>query len=493
MNRRTFLASIGAGVLASTPLLRAMASDNLPEFLRFSSAERDNTAHFLNRVAFGARPGDAEKVRQMGFEAYIEQQMNPDAIWNMDCLRRLGNYFTLDMTGRELFDRNGQAEEVAQQLKGATLLRAVYSEAQLWEVMTSFWLDHFNVYHAKDHCQLLVTLYDRDTIRAHAFGRFRDLLGATARSGAMLLYLDNSKSLKWYPNENYAREIMELHTVGVGHYTEDDVKAVARCLTGWTYVLQPTSRNWGNFAFHHNGHDTDEKVVLGTVIPAGGGVEDGERVLDILAAHPNTARRISEKLCRRFIGDVPPTSIIDAAARTFIDTDGDIRAVLRTILFSDEFWQAPPKFKRPFEYTVSLLRQIGADMTSPVRDPLFGYLQRMGHLPFNWVFPDGYPDVESRWMGSLLDRWSLAIEAVQGTLPGVRVDLLGTAAQQGISGDPQEVIAFFAALMLGRSLTQNESDALTRFVQRTASDGSAQSIVTDAVSLIAASPAYQYR
>ena len=248
---------------------------------------------------------------------------------------------------------------------GQKLLRAVYSERQLQEVLTDFWFNHFNVDVRKIDDRPVVVEYERDVIRPRVLGRFRDLLGATAKSPAMLFYLDNWLSKDRGLNENYARELMELHTLGVdGGYTQADVVNVARAFTGWT-MSKPHEAT--GFAFNDRMHDHGAKRVLGRTIKAGGGVEDGEQVLDLLARHPSTARFIATKLVRRFVADDPPPALVDRAARTFRRTDGDLREVMRTILTSPEFL-APAayraKVKSPFEYVVSLLRATSASVTN---------------------------------------------------------------------------------------------------------------------------------
>ncbi|MGH7930224.1 MAG: DUF1800 domain-containing protein, partial [Candidatus Binatia bacterium] len=330
------------------------------------------TFHLASRTTFGPTPEDLEQVSRVGFSEYLERQLRPEAIPDSFVEDQVAGLKTMRLSSAELFDlyppanvakQRGMTEQMSMsgprvvilELQQARLLRAVYSRRQLYEVMADFWSNHFNIFAAKGADRWLVTSYDRDTIRPHALEKFKDLLLATAQSPAMLFYLDNwlsaapnhgarlgPNSRKRGLNENYAREIMELHTLGVdGGYTQQDVHEVARCLTGWT-IRRP--RGNGEFVFDPRIHDKGEKVVLGTRIAPGGGVEDGMRVIDILARHPATARFIGTKLARRFISDDPPASIIDRAAETFRQSDGDIAAVLRTILGSQEF-VAPAAYK----------------------------------------------------------------------------------------------------------------------------------------------------
>src|SRR5262249_33774848 len=285
---------------------------------------------------------------------------------------------------------------VVTELQPAKLLRAVYSDRQLYEVMVDFWENHFSIFANKDDDRYLLTAYDRETIRPFAMGRFRDLLGATAHSPAMLFYLDNWRSSvpRPYPatatrpagvdgglNENYARELMELHTLGVdGGYTQKDVQEIARCFTGWT-IQKPNEQ--GLFLYRPGLHDDGEKMVLGHKILPGGGIADGERVLDMLAAHPATAKFIATKLARRFISDDPPQSVIDRAAAVFLKTDGSIRETLRAIITSPEFFSSVAyraKVRSPLEYVAAAFRATGAETDGD--RPVLDLIGRMGQPLF---------------------------------------------------------------------------------------------------------------
>ncbi|MGH8247532.1 MAG: DUF1800 domain-containing protein, partial [Gammaproteobacteria bacterium] len=348
----------------------------------------------------------------MGIRGYLDEQLRPEKTADSLVEEKLAGLKTMRLSSRELVElypppRLARNQEMAgQQIQGprfvilelqqARLLRAVYSQRQLYEVMVDFWSNHFNIFAGKGADRWLSTAYDRDTIRPRALGRFRDLLLATAQSPAMLFYLDNWLSAgpnspgarvggpnnrKRGLNENYARELMELHTVGVdGGYTQKDVHEVARSFTGWT-MRQPGGGD--GFYFDSRIHDNGEKIVLGTRISAGGGMDDGLKVIDLLARHPSTAKFISLKLARRFIGDEPPVSIVNKAAETFRRTDGDIPAVLRTIIDSPEFFSADAyraKVKKPLEFVASALRVTGAE--TQVTHQLVRYLARMGEPLF---------------------------------------------------------------------------------------------------------------
>ena len=335
-------------------------------------------------------------------------------------------------------------------LSEGKLYRAILSNRQLQEQLADFWYNHFNVFLDKGADRFLVPTYEREAIRPHALGKFRDLLEATATSPAMLFYLDNWESVGAASpnaqrrttgkqpvrglNENYARELMELHTLGVdGGYTQKDVTEVARCFTGWT-IRQP--REGGVFFYNDRIHDKGAKVVLGVTIPAGGGREDGEKVLDILAKHPATARFISRQLAQRFVADDPPSKLIDKMARTFRDKNGDIREVMKTMLASDEFFSEAAyrvKVKSPFEMIVSAVRATGAQVDFAF--PLANQIAQLGEPLYRKLEPTGYANTSAEWVNSsaLLARMNFALALTQNKQPGVKVDL------SRFSSDPAEV------------------------------------------------------
>jgi len=328
---------------------------------------------------------------------------------------------------------------VVTDLQRAKLLRAVYSDQQLYELMVDFWENHFSIFANKDADRLLLTSFDRDSIRPFAFGRFRDLLGATAHSPAMLFYLDNWQSsvVRNYPatkdkparstggiNENYARELLELHTLGVnGGYTQKDVQEVARCFTGWT-IRKP---NEEGIAFYNPAqHDNGEKIVLGQKIPAGGGIADGERVLDILAKSPATAKFVVTKMARRLVGDNPPPALVDRASAVFLRSDGSITETVRSIVTSPEFFGVAAfqtKVKSPFEFVASALRITSAE--TDANSPVLGWIGRMGQTVFGRVTPDGYPDVGTSWLSNndLLARFNFAVALMGNNIKGTKVDV----------------------------------------------------------------------
>ena len=428
--------------------------------------------HALNRLTFGARQGDVERVRTMGLQRWIDQQLDPGRIDNSAVERRLASLETLTLDAatiqreysgpamrerreRQLANRDTgsplptpgsrQASEaqrknrqVLTDLEEAKLLRAVYSERQLEEVLVDFWFNHFNVFAGKGQTRNYIAAYERDAIRPHVFGSFRDMLGATAKHPAMLFYLDNwlstgatraagarraagaqrSSGL----NENYARELLELHTLGVdGGYTQDDIVNVARALTGWT--MRP--REGTGFLFVPALHDRDAKTVLGQAI-SGGGIAEGERVLDIVAAHPSTARHIAAKLAIKFVSDTPPAALVDRAAARFTASRGNLREVVKTIITSPEFFAADAravKIKTPLDFIVSALRATNAEVRSSL--PLARTLRDMGMAPYFCQPPTGYDDTATAWVnaGALVARLNFAVELSKNQVPGVRVPL----------------------------------------------------------------------
>jgi uncharacterized protein (DUF1800 family) len=433
-------------------------------------SDADRIVHVLNRIGYGPAPGDVERVRAIGIEKFIDQQLHPERLDDGAVAAKLAGFETLAMSSREIAQafeqpvlearrerKAGDGEPTADQrmaqqrsnrvlveLAGQKIVRAVYSERQLQEVLTDFWFNHFNVDARKGPSRFMLTEYERDVIRPHVLGSFRDLLGATAKSPAMLFYLDNwmsadpdgphiparraafrvpperaqaapAQDQKRGLNENYARELMELHTLGVdGGYTQKDVTEVARAFTGWT-IERP--RQGGGFMFQPRIHDPGPKVVLGQTIRAGGGESDGERVLDILAAHPSTARFIATKLARRFVSDTPPNALVDRAAKRFHDTHGDLREVTRTILLSPEFMAADAvnaKAKTPFEFVVSALRTTNGAV--PDTPALVRAMQQLGMPLYQCQPPTGYKDTADAWIntGALVERMNFATRIAAG-------------------------------------------------------------------------------
>ena len=414
--------------------------------------------HVLGRVAFGPRPGDLERIRAIGVGRYIDEQLRPEGFADAGMDARLAGLATLRMSSREIAEQfeipqlmarlarrreaankpgddagrdlqtqpnpaeERRANQVVIELSQQKLLRATYSERQLQEVLVDFWFNHFNVDARKGATRFLLTEYERDAIRPRVLGKFRDLLEATAKSPAMLFYLDNWQNGRNGLNENYGRELMELHTLGVdGGYTQQDVTEVARVFTGWT-IDRP--RLGGGYRFDPRLHDAGQKIVLGHVIKAGGGESDGEQVLDILARHPATARLIATALVRRFVSDMPPTALVDRVAARFRETDGDLREVTRTILTSREFLSADTygaKVKTPFEFVVGAVRATGAQVENSL--PLVRAMRDLGMPLYLCQPPTGYKDTADAWVntGALVNRMNFALDLASGKLPGILV------------------------------------------------------------------------
>ena len=416
-------------------------------------SQEQKIVHFLNRTSFGPTAEQIQRVTRLGIAAYLDEQLAPEKIADSFVEEKVGALKTMRLNSRELFELYPPPKVAAErgmamgetnaprliilELQQARLLRAVHSQRQLYEVMVDFWSNHFNVFAAKGADRWLMTTYDRDTIRPHALGKFRDLLLATAQSPAMLFYLDNwlsvspnSAAMARLPpnarrrgiNENYAREIMELHSLGVdGGYTQQDVHEVARCFTGWT-LIRP--RGDAEFSFEPRFHDQGAKTVLRTRFPAGGGMEDGMKIIELLARHPSTAKFISTKLVRRFVADDPPVPLVNRAADAFRRSDGDIRTVIRTILEAPEFYSEQAhraKVKKPLEFVASALRATNAE--TRVTPQLLRYLGRMGEPLFLAQPPTGYPDVGASWTSPdmLLTRMNFAYDLTANRLDGARI------------------------------------------------------------------------
>jgi uncharacterized protein (DUF1800 family) len=521
--------------------------------------------HALNRLAYGPRPGDAERVRQMGLAKWIDQQLNPNSMDDKALEARLEDYATLKMTSAKLMEeypqpkpaekeaaKRAQAQleqeqqkrsdaaaaivakdmkatldpkettatetnppspvatadggdanlpspmkqdpglenhgakgagkrdvlgsdpnnvpraiaedskrpqRVVAELAMSKVTRAIYSERQLQQVMDDFWFNHLNVFAGKGEDRYYLTSYERDVIQPHTLGKFKDLLTASAKSPAMLFYLDNflsadpraaqrqaaeramrqqaryrgfgrpmppgqqKKQNERGLNENYGRELMELHTLGVdGGYTQKDVTEVARCFTGWT-IEKP--REHPEFKFDDRLHDPDPKYVLGKKIHAGG-MKDGDEVIDLLVHAATTARFISTKLARRFVSDTPPPALVDRMAKTFTESDGDIKAVMHTMIYSPEFWSREAyraKIKTPFELVVSAVRALGTDVDMP--QPLVGWVGRIGEPLYQCQPPTGYADKADAWVntGALLNRLNFSLALAGNKMRGSRTDV----------------------------------------------------------------------
>ncbi|MDB4905389.1 MAG: hypothetical protein JWO05_173 [Gemmatimonadetes bacterium] len=512
---------------SATPLEQPVASgprEMLPD---------EQVQHVLNRLAFGARPGDVQHVREIGVDRWIAQQLAvesvPDAAGvavmasydtfrsssgdlaalyrDLQSIRRDAQRVKTSITDTNPAARTAQmaarvdiprlrqvsqrAQKVNLDLQSSRLAMAVASDRQLNEVMVDFWENHFSVFAGKGPVRFYIPEYDRDVIRPRAMGKFRDLLGAVAKSPAMLFYLDNWQSMAdtAHPtltasrqnaqvrarllaslgdeqrqramqamqkrsgrglNENYARELMELHTLGVdGGYTQHDVIEVARALTGWTFAPQQA----GGFTFRPEMHDAGEKVVLGHRLPAGRGIEDGNDVLDILARAPATAHFVTRKLAARFVSDVPAPALVDRCAARFTSSDGDIRETVRCLVTSPEFFSRSvyrAKVKSPFELVASALRAMNAPPDSTARSAQI--VARLGQPIFGRQTPDGWPDRADAWMntGAILSRINFGLSLAGGRVTGVSMNGWAPAAELRNATREAQVDGVVRALLGGQ-------------------------------------------
>jgi uncharacterized protein (DUF1800 family) len=534
-------AGLMVGSLLAAPILPRTANtfsyrDSLPTLGNSSSTSKDSPTddagwkgklpisdltedeaitHALDRLGYGARPGDVERIRKLGLEKWIIGQLHPETLNDRSTENRLTDYSTLSMTATDLENEYPQANVAAKklgitqeeynkrvqdslhppqgeraapdkrpqvilnELTMAKLTRAIYSERQLQEQLTDFWFNHFNIFANKDQDIFLVGVYERDAIRPYTLGKFREMLGATAHSPAMLIYLDNWlsadpaaierakhatpeqkrawKDLPGYGNkrglnENYGRELMELHTLGVdGGYSQQDVIAVAKCFTGWT-VRDPGSKP--EFVFDPRIHDTAPKVVLGKKIKDGG-ERDGEKVLDLLVAQKATAHHLSYELAEHFVSDAPPPELVDRMAKTFQKTKGDLRETVQTMVYSPEFWSRASyraKIKTPFELVASAARALGADVDAPT--PLVGWVDRIGEPLYRCQPPTGYKDDAATWVntGALLSRLNFALTLATNKVRGASVDLTSRLGED-LNNDPARAMDRAVDVFLGGQIS----------------------------------------
>ena len=518
----------------------------------FGLTERQAAAHLLNRFTFGARPGEIDQLLEMGLETWFERQL--DSNWSCPKLdERLSKLQSMQMSTEQILkvyppngkvksmahregvidrnDQNIQPAEVRQKLKefskekgfrpqrelldeliAQKFLRLVYSENQLAEVLTDFWFNHFNVSITDNQAKPWVLSYEHEAIRPYVLGRFRDMLGATAKHPAMLYYLDNNqsnastdatpkalrkqrskktstlnlsstekiisdsqimmsdssvnpKTLKRGINENYARELMELHTLGVeGGYTQRDVVEVARAFTGWKVNRKSKRKNGkpkniiqdGNFQFLPWNHDVKEKIILGQKFPVGGRIEEGQRVLDMLAEHPSTAKHISQKLATYFVSEDPPATLVDRLAKVFLQKDGNIKALMREISVSPEFWggEKKHKTKSPIRLAASALRSTGANINKSRQ--LAQWVAKMGQPLYACRPPTGYPDQGTFWIntGTILNRMNFGISLASNQIQGIRLNLADLGPDTELGSNNKSPAVYASLLLPERDITQ---------------------------------------
>lgn len=433
--REAFVALGGATVLTGCARIAGQGRNMSRKPLAPIQKSDDEAVAVLNRFGFGPSPSDLAEVREKGVENWFAEQLDPT---DEEPLHLGYMLQRLDINHLAPYDlRDWKEEAIVTQLQQASLLRAVYSPWQVRERMCDFWSNHFNIYARKGLAAYRKPMDDREVIRKNALGSFPEMVRASAQSTAMLVYLDQQNSSSANPNENYARELLELHTLGVhGGYTQKDVMEVARCFTGWTEERR-ILRKKGAFRFREDLHDDGEKVVLGEVIPAGGGVEDGYRVIDIVTSHPSTAQFLAGKLCKYFLGE---SGVVyeGRVAATYQETRGDIKEMVKTLY---ECFQEDSRavVKRPFDYVASALR--ATDATTDGGSAVLAHLADMGQPLFLWPMPDGYPVDTASWTGSMLARWNFATELTSNSISGTNVDLKRLTAKLEA---PQALQATFA-------------------------------------------------
>ncbi len=453
-------------------------------------------AHVLNRVAFGPRPGDVARVAAMGAAGYIEEQLadrmdeDPAVGWRVNGLET--QQWEQDAPDVLYSLDDGQLLTETQQ---AALLRAVYSRHQLRETLADFWTNHFNIYALKADGRNLIPVDTERVLRPHILGRFHDLLRASAHSPAMLTYLDNQQNRRGVANENYARELLELHTLGVkSGYTQRDIQEVARCFTGWTVQ---TGFRRGQFTYDAKRHDDGAKFIpfLNLTLTPGGGEKDAEAVLERLAMHPATAHFLARKLCRTFLG-ARPDSVIENAANAYLRSGSDIRATLRPILLDalQNPAECKPILKRPLPLVVSALRALAADTDGGAS--LQKYLADMGQPLYQWPMPDGFPVKTSAWTGSLLPRWNFALALASNAIGGTVVDLNAPLDAAGAKTDAAMVDTLIATVLAhppDSPAIQPVREQIRQHIARARQASVPQAtLIAEATGLLLASPPFQW-
>lgn len=418
---RRSLIGLGVGTAVALSAAReAAAQASLPP------AYPPELRFLLARITNGFDAQTHARALVLGYDAFLEEQLNPASVPDPRGDLVLSRFPSLARTAQDNFVNHyqlGAAETLRSELRNATILRAAYSARQLHERMVEFWSDHFNIDHTDSMNAVLKTKDDKEVVRQHALGNFKQLLLASARSASMGFYLGNYRNTLNQPNENYGREILELHTLGTGQYTEDDVKACARCFTGWGFK-DTAAGDYGGFQFRPWLHDDTQKVLLGLTIPAGGGVTQGETVVNLLASRPQTARFLARKLARFFLCYEPSQHVVDQVANAYMATGGEIKAMLRALFRPAALATIPPaalpKYKRPFHLIASILRAVPFHHAQV--DALSDQLAFLGHDPFRWPTPDGYPDRLEAWASGEQGRWAVVHALFANQVPGVSFD-----------------------------------------------------------------------
>jgi hypothetical protein len=457
--------------------------------------------HALNRLGYGPRPADVRRVLARGLEKYLDEQLNPGPDPELDVrLRPLGTLGYSIPQVLSIYNADNRAiGPLIDEFQAARLIRSAHGQNQLQEALVEFWFNHFSVFIGDGFVRYSVMSYERDAIRPFVLGRFRDLLRATAAHPAMLFFLDNytnradvTQGGRVIPgiNENYGRELLELHTVGVdAGYSQNDVREAARAFTGWGI---DNVQNAGNFVFRAAQHDRGAKSIFGLELAAGGGKEDGDRLLDYLSTHPATARFISWKMAQRFVADDPPARVVDRMAATFLSTGGDLREVTKTMIGSAEFWAeafGAGKVKTPFDYVVSAVRAVEGQVTNG--RALAQQLANMGMGLYQCVPPTGYSNRGSEWLNpsSHLARMNFGLDLAAGAIGGVTVDSRSVIARLGGSpDDPRGAARTLDDDLFAKGLSSETLDAAGRVAP-----GGAVSVAARVMGLILAGPEMQVR
>lgn len=445
------------------------------------------------RLTFGPNATELAKANRLGYTKYLNDQLNRTSVGG-DLSGRLGALSLLGKTAAQIYSMRGPNRDPDQraieQLQMAAVFRAIYSQRQLYERVVEMWTDHFNIV-GEDWLRPLKLVDDREVIRKFALRKFPDLLRASATSPAMMIYLNNDQSDAYHPNENYAREIMELHTLSVtGGYTHDDIIALAKILSGWGIYYEwekKAGNKRGTFRFNPDRHNKQDKIFLGNVIPGqagAAGFQEGLQALKILADHPATARFIATKICRKFLADQPQAAWIDAVAATYTSTGGDIKSMIRTALTPEFLADAPLRLKRPMHLIASAIRGVQPKV-KPSND-LIWQLEQMGHDPFHWHPPNGYPDRAAYWAGNQLPRWNFGTGMPFGDVSGV--DVKYNEVFKKIT-TTQTLVAKINTMLFQGAMPQSLIDDLTEFVGNQATNQQRQA---EAIGLAISSPAYQW-
>lgn len=448
-----------------------------------SSTWRDPAVKLARRISFGVTLDSAREARTLGFTGLLEQQMNParlddtevETFVRGECPRAFMNWAQLD--------RMGDSWRSYLALADASIIRALYSKRQLYWRMVEFWSDHFNIYMWKVDPNQVVQM-QREAIQRHAMSNFLTILRAVVHSPAMLDYLDNTRSVGENPNVNFARELMELYTIGVnGGQKQADIRNVAAAFTGWQVGERGSVQ--GLFYFNPEDHLPGDKTVLGTRIPSGNKAE-GDQIIALLAAHPNTARFMSRKLIRWFLNHEPTTAMVNAVAQVWTTSRGDIRTVLRAILTQANVVAAPPKFKRPFHLMTSALRSAGAWGIEDFWHIRSWHLGNMGHEPFHWIPPDGYPDKIDYWAPGILPRLKFTMTLANNRVWGVRTDL---ERMIGLTRDPARVLNILNAACFGSEMPTTDWNSIRTYLT---SQPLTPHRIRGAIALALSSPGFQW-